>query len=421
MKIIDRNNKTITVQIEIPITNSMLRTEESIRHALNDCGNEVTKELLYDFDTDGSSIKLNGKTYSSKGRIPKKYQTPYGVVNINRYVYQSTSGGKTFCPLEKDARIIVGTTPMFAKQVSSKYSDLSAKRVQSDFKDNHARHISREYIRRISEAVGLFIDSKVDKWNYTPPIESQYVKTVGVGLDGTCMYLSKDGWRIAMVGTIALYDNNCERLHTQYVASPPEYGKEKFYHLLESDIKRIKKYYPSAIYTGVADGAVDNWTFLEKHTSNQTLDFFHASEYISNVGKAVIRKKENIKSWFEKCCHTLKHENNGAVEVLNQLKKYSKKEYGSKNNKVVKTAVTYFENHIHQMNYSDDIKNKLPIGSGVTEAGCKVIVKQRMCNSGMKWKDVGAKAILNLRCVNNSDGQWNQLWAKINKYGVLIH
>ena len=104
--------------------------------------------------------------------------------------------------------------------------------------------------------------------------------------------------------------------------------------------------------------------------------------------------------------------------MLKKLKAYSEKKYGAKNDKVVETAVTYFENHVHQMNYSDDIENKLPIGSGVTEAGCKVIVKQRMCNSGMKWKDVGAKAILNLRCVNYSDGQWGQLWDKINKYGL---
>jgi hypothetical protein len=184
MKIIEINNKTIKVQLEIPISQSMIRTEESIRQALNDCGNKITKEALSIFDTDGSSIKVNGKRYSSKGLISKKYQTPYGEVNIDRHIYQSANGGKTYCPLENGARIIVGTTPIFAKQVSSKYSDLSAKRVQIDFRDNHARNISREYIRRISQAVGLFIDSKVDKWSYTPPIESQYVKTVGLGLDG---------------------------------------------------------------------------------------------------------------------------------------------------------------------------------------------------------------------------------------------
>ena len=76
MKIIEQNNKTITIQFEVPISKSMIKTEGSIRVALNNWGNEITKEILSNFDTDGSSIKVNGKRYSSKGKISKKYQTP---------------------------------------------------------------------------------------------------------------------------------------------------------------------------------------------------------------------------------------------------------------------------------------------------------------------------------------------------------
>ena len=50
----------------------------------------------------------------------------------------------------------------------------------------------------------------------------------------------------------------------------------------------------------------------------------------------------------------------------------------------------------------------MPIGSGVIEAACKVIIKQRMCNSGMKWTDAGAKTVLLLRCFNETDGKWQQ-------------
>jgi hypothetical protein len=42
-------------------------------------------------------------------------------------------------------------------------------------------------------------------------------------------------------------------------------------------------------------------------------------------------------------------------------------------------------NHLHQMNYAEYTSKNMPIGSGVIEAACKVIIKQRMCNSGMKW------------------------------------
>ena len=51
------------------------------------------------------------------------------------------------------------------------------------------------------------------------------------------------------------------------------------------------------------------------------------------------------------------------------------------------------------------------------EAACKVIIKQRMCNSGMRWTEDGVKNILVLRCFNETDGKWKQFWDKITKMG----
>jgi hypothetical protein len=45
-------------------------------------------------------------------------------------------------------------------------------------------------------------------------------------------------------------------------------------------------------------------------------------------------------------------------------------------------AVTYFQNHLHQMNYAFYRDQHYPIGSGVTEAACKTVIKQRLCCSG---------------------------------------
>ena len=72
------------------------------------------------------------------------------------------------------------------------------------------------------------------------------------------------------------------------------------------------------------------------------------------------------------------------------------------------------------MNYPERVKNNQPMGSGVTEAACKVIVKQRLCKSGAKWKDKGAGVVLSLRCLSRSDGYWDQFWAKINQYGFPV-
>ncbi|MEZ5326571.1 MAG: hypothetical protein R3F19_16105 [Verrucomicrobiales bacterium] len=70
------------------------------------------------------------------------------------------------------------------------------------------------------------------------------------------------------------------------------------------------------------------------------------------------------------------------------------------------------------MNYSENVKDKLSIGSGVTEAGCKVIIKQRLCQAGMRWKEKGCASVLTLRALNRTGGRWDQFWSKISRYGV---
>ena len=98
------------------------------------------------------------------------------------------------------------------------------------------------------------------------------------------------------------------------------------------------------------------------------------------------------------------------IEMLKRKISKSKKEE-------IERAITYFTNHLHQMDYSSYLSKKLPIGSGVVEAACKVIVKQRMCNSGMRWTEESAKNVLILRCFNKSDGKWKQFWDKCTRWG----
>ncbi|OWY63824.1 hypothetical protein B7486_50790 [cyanobacterium TDX16] len=66
-------------------------------------------------------LKVVGCVGQARGKLPKTYQTPYGMVEIKRHVYQTSDGGRTLCPLEVDARIIITATPKFAQQISHKY------------------------------------------------------------------------------------------------------------------------------------------------------------------------------------------------------------------------------------------------------------------------------------------------------------
>ena len=414
-EIIKTDSKNITIQVRIPISEEMLTTEEAIQLGVNQAGRLATQYALSRFDTDGSPIKVGQKKYTSKGLQSKTYQCPFGEFELCRHVYQSNEGGSTYCPLDNDARILVFSTPKFAKMVSHKYAQTGSVHVQRDLRENHGRVISRTYIQDISRAVGSVATTK--PWKYTTGVETSDVSSISISLDGTCMLMREDGWRQAMVGSISLYDEEGERIHTTYLAQAPEYGKETFYRDFTKEIETIKSVYVGKTCVGVADGALDNWKFLQSFVDMEVLDFFHAAEYLAKVSNAAFKRKFEGKEWLKHSCHTLKHEADGAKMLLKEMKSLIKKKISKEKKEEINKSITYFTNHLEQMNYPTCLSQKLPIGSGVIEAACKVIIKQRMCNSGMRWTDDGAKNILVLKCFNETDGRWTQFWDKITKMG----
>lgn len=417
-----REEGAVTIEIKIPILRSMLSGEEVIQQSVNAAGVLASQELLKNFDTDGSPIEMGNIRLTSKGRVLKEYHTPYGLVEIERHVYQTSTGGATFCPLDKDARIVGSATPKLAKMISHKYSRNSVDEVKTDFGDNHGRLISREYIQSIAEIVGTIAIAKEESWSYSIPPLASPISTISIGLDGTTMLMREDGYRQAMVGTIALYNKKGERQHSIYVGATPEYGKEKFFKKLEKEIENIKQIYPKAKYVGLADGAKDNWSFLDDKTSVQITDFYHASEYIAGVAEVIFTKKEEKErqEWLQNHCHNLKHDIGAANTQLLEFKKMKEeKNLSDEHMKKIDAAISYFTNQEPRMAYAKFRSQNLPIGSGITEAACKTIIKQRFCRSGMKWKDKGAAIVLSLRCLDKSQ-RWDQFWDKINQYGIPI-
>jgi len=351
----------------------------------------------------------------------KEYQTPYGPINVGRFVYQSSSGGKTYVPLENTARIIHGATPKFSKTLSHKYASMSAQETLDDLLMNHGVVISKRYLQDVSESVSAIVKNKEDVWEYTTT-EKNHTSTVVISLDGAMLPTCKEGWRESMVGTITLYDDEKERQHTIYIGEAPEYGKKNFTKRMEKEIKKVKDSHHNALYIGIADGAKNNWSFLEKYTEKQLLDFFHVTEYLAKCAYAAYpqkAEKSERTAWLNERCHQLKHCFGSAQEILKELKKFSRRRTLTQEvRENLKTAITYFANNLHRMDYAEYVKNNLPIGSGVTEAACKTLIKQRFCKSGMRWKQAGIESVLRIRELLQTKDRWQQFWNKINQYGA---
>ena len=162
----------------------MFEMENAILNACNEMGSLATIEALKRFDTDGSPIKLGGIKMTSRLKANKLYRTPYGNATLERHVYQTSKGGKIYCPLDDKARIIRGSTPKFAQQLSHKYSNSNATAVCRDLKENLNRVIAHSYLQEVSEWIGGIAQAKEEIWEYDTPELDEAISTVVVSLDG---------------------------------------------------------------------------------------------------------------------------------------------------------------------------------------------------------------------------------------------
>ncbi len=250
-----------------------------------------------------------------------------------------------------------------------------------------ARVVARSYLQGVAEAVGGIAHAKEKVWSYTTPELDREISSVAIAIAGTCVLMCHGGYRDAMTGTVSLYTRDGERRHTIYVGATPEYGKASFYTRMTRAVEHVKALYPGATYAGVADGAACNWVFLRSHGDFQILDFYNASEYRADVAEALFpRDKVRREQWLNDACHNLKLKQGAATRLLKEMQALceSGRRLSVEIRAKLEAATTYFRNHKHQMSCAKYRAKHLPIGSGVTEAACKTLVKQRLCYSSMR-------------------------------------
>ena len=423
--LIEQKDHTLTIQFTVGLTGQMLEDEQALQQSLNEAGRVAMVPMLKQFDTHGEPIRIGGVKHTVKNYAPQIYETPYGPVQVERHTYQTCQGGRAYVPLENDARLILNSTPRYSQIVSGKYARFGADAICQDLLECNGRTLSRNYAKKLSDFVGTVAQCHEIEWEYDLPELDRPVASIGLGLDGTCLLMHEDGWREAMCGSIALYDADGERLHTIYCAATPEYGKERFHAKFAWEVERIQERFPAALYVGVADGARDNWVFLEPYTDRRIVDFDHAREYISKAATAIFGRDHKSRApWVDEWSHRLKHQQGTPSRFLKELE-VRRAQLDHRNflerDEVLRQVIVYYGNNKGRMRYPDHRKRKLPLGSGVTEAACKTVVKQRMCASGSRWKEGGAGCVLALRTLKLTPGRWQQFWSYVMRHGATAY
>ena len=79
----------------------------------------------------------------------------------------------------------------------------------------------------------------------------------------------------------------------------------------------------------------------------------------------------------------------------------------------MKRVITYLEARVKLMDYGRLRKEDLVIASGMVEGAARYVVGERLDNSGMRWIEERAEAVLLLRCIEvNGDWEAFMKWSQ---------
>ena len=446
------------VSVTVPAGTSMLEAEDLLMGKINEAGATLTGHLLTARDASAQPFEREGRRFTAKSKKEVRHvETPYGCAVVWRRAFQSSLGGVCLYPMDETACLMGAATPKFAQMVSRKLVELPAAEVVRDLHENHARKVTVDFVQRLTGLVGALAAAALpapltDDQDLPEP---EAIKVISIGVDGACLLMNqrrtdatapdqrKDRtreWRTAMVGAITLHDEENVRQGTFYAACAPpveevdeegkgtgKKGKAAFWATMDREVAAVKARYPGASYVGLSDGAADLLPWLAGHTSVQVLDYYHASGYVHAAAPAfrheAVPKGEGSDYWAQEACRHLRYDPGAAAGLLAAFEERlaSSRRLGEAARTALEKSATYFRNNLGRMDYAAYAAAGLPLGSGVTEAGCKLLVKKRLCGPGMSWGFTMAGHLLRLRALAHSTGQrWQSLWKEILTKPALL-
>ena len=175
--------------------------------------------------------------------------------------------------------------------------------------------------------------------------------------------------------------------------------------------------------TKVVQIVIDGETCLEQRLRRLfrgaalALDVRHAQEKLWEVGRLFYREgSAELAGWVEGLEELLYK---GHVRTLlrrleQELRGVSLHGPGTKEKReVLKQVIGYLETRVKLMCYGRLREDDLVIATGVVEGAARYVVGERLDNSGMRWIEGRAEAVLLLRCIEvNGDWEAFMSWSQ---------
>ena len=361
-----------------------------------------------------------------QSRRSRQVQTRLGAIRVQRWWHHCWACGRGWSPPDRALGLAPyqQTSTGLARWEAALGAITTFREATKLLADLAGVQVGSETLRTQAERVGTELEGQqrrtmtyVDKAHEPPADEHDpapgklVVETDGVmvryrdrHLDGA---LIEGDWHEVKLGLVGGWRDGHLR-QPSYVAAreaAPDFARRLGTEAARRGALDVVKWHPwdatpaelrSVVVLG--DGAKWIWEHVATlfgHERTEIVDWFHASEHLWTVAKELHGENApETKIWARTA---LDHLWTGGPKPM--LQWFDATPSGTPAAAAaLKRERSYFSGNAARMQYPSLREQHLPIGSGAVEASAKHLVQQRMKRAGSRWSDLGARAILDLRC-----------------------
>jgi hypothetical protein len=268
----------------------------------------------------------------------------------------------------------------------------------------------------IAEAERIRGTALPGRWG-RPCRESKVKGRMGVALDGSMVHILEEGWKEVKIGCVfdvavrpTLDRETGDRVelahavHNSYVAhlgGPEVLGQMAWSEASRRDWER------AADTQVLGDAAPWIWNQAAEHfyDSQQTVDWYHATEHLATVAHLLKGEKPLARTRWLNDRKTALFEGH-AARIAQELAAATSDHPTFAD--TLRKEAKYFLKNQRRMNYQEMREDGWPIGSGMVESAAKQF-KARFTGPGMRWSRPGAVRLLPVRAAIMSH-RFDELW-----------
>ena len=376
-----------------------------------------------------SRVECEGRLYRRRRKHPHAVGTLFGPVILRRRLYEPLGRrGRSMHPLDLRLGLEAGlATPALAERVGRWGTDHTQQEVLEMLQHDHGVEWSCTSLRKVLGSLragmaphreGAQVEQLVSWLELARASKGRFRPTLAVGRDGIFVPLRHSVWQEGATATVSVLDRRGKRVGTVYLGQMPEAGQgtltEQLSGLLKAVLSRVDSqslrlvyvsdegHHPSTYYHRVLKKMVDPrrpWRGLEWI---RIVDFYHACQYVQQLADTMFGAGAAAQRWAQEMRHVLKTKTDGVARVLKSASALRRRRGLCGQAKLYDTAYRYLKKRTQWMRYHLYKRQRLPLGSGITEAACKIVFTQRLKRSGMSWTIAGGQVILDLRVIKLS-------------------